>query len=186
MRAAEGLAPAGPHPSGVRVRRVSPNGGEVGADDIGAELTGLDFLVRSATHQMRARLAEPVELPRCRGRILRRQPPAPGAELAGTRHQASQRNTLSPGLSLPATFGPSGAVIGGSATQQGTEPTYSFTVQGTGDHGQPLWQAYQITVDQNLPLTIVLPASGSTLEPGRGGQAYAQNFFLSGGAPCST
>jgi large repetitive protein len=89
---------------------------------------------------------------------------------------------LPPGLSLPATFGPSGAIIGGTATQQGTEPTYSFTVQGTGDQGQPLYQAYQITVDQNLPLTIVLPSSGSTLTPGTVGQAFGQNFFLSGGA----
>jgi hypothetical protein len=55
-------------------------------------------------------------------------------------------------------------------------------VQGTGDHGQPLYQAYSITVDQNLPLSIVLPSSGSTLEPGTVGQAFGQNFFLSGGA----
>jgi hypothetical protein len=89
---------------------------------------------------------------------------------------------LPPGLSLPATFGPSGAIIGGTATQQGIEPTYTFTVQGTGDQGQPLYQAYQITVDQNLPLTIVLPGSGSTLTPGTVGQAFGQNFFLSGGA----
>jgi large repetitive protein len=89
---------------------------------------------------------------------------------------------LPPGLTLPATFGPSGAVIGGTPTQQGIEPTYTFTVQGTGDHGQPLYQAYSITVDQNLPLSIVLPGSGSTLEPGTAGQAFGQNFFLSGGA----
>jgi large repetitive protein len=89
---------------------------------------------------------------------------------------------LPPGLTLPATFGPSGAIIGGTATQQGIEPTYTFTVQGTGDQGQPLYQAYQITVDQNLPLTIVLPGSGSTLTPGTVGQAFGQNFFLSGGA----
>jgi large repetitive protein len=89
---------------------------------------------------------------------------------------------LPPGLTLPATFGISGAVIGGTPTQQGIEPTYTFTVQGTGDHGQPLYQAYSITVDQNLPLSIVLPSSGSTLEPGTVGQAFGQNFFLSGGA----
>jgi hypothetical protein len=89
---------------------------------------------------------------------------------------------LPPGLTIPATFGPSGATIGGTATQQGIEPTYSFTLQGTGDQGQPLYQAYQITVDQNLPLTIVLPTSGSTLTPGTVGQAFGQNFFLSGGA----
>ena len=73
---------------------------------------------------------------------------------------------LPPGLSLPATFGSSGAIIGGTATQQGIEPTYSFTVQGTGDQGQPLWQPYQITVDQNLPLTIVLP--GQRINPRAG------------------
>ena len=89
---------------------------------------------------------------------------------------------LPPGLTLPATFGASGAVIGGTATQQGIEPIYTFTVRGTGDHGQPLYQAYSITVDQNLPLSIVLPGSGSTLEPGTVGQAFGQNFFLSGGA----
>ena len=89
---------------------------------------------------------------------------------------------LPPGLTLPATFGTSGAVIGGTPTQQGIEPTYTFTVQGTGDHGQPLYQAYSITVDQNLPLSIVLPSSGSTLEPGTVGQAFGQNFFLNGGA----
>ena len=89
---------------------------------------------------------------------------------------------LPPGLTLPATFGPSGPTIGGTPTQQGIEPTYTFTVQGTGDHGQPLYQAYSITVDQNLPLSIVLPSSGSTLEPGTVGQAFGQNFFLNGGA----
>jgi large repetitive protein len=89
---------------------------------------------------------------------------------------------LPPGLSLPAAFGASGAIIGGTPSQQGTEPTYAFTVQGTGDQGQPLYQAYQITVDQNLPLAIVLPSGGSALEPGTIGQAFAQNFFLSGGA----
>jgi hypothetical protein len=89
---------------------------------------------------------------------------------------------LPPGLTLPATFGSSGATIGGTPTQQGIEPTYTFTVRGTGDHGQPLYQAYSITVDQNLPLSIVLPSSGSTLEPGTVGQAFGQNFFLSGGA----
>ena len=89
---------------------------------------------------------------------------------------------LPPGLSLPATFAASGAIIGGTPGQPGIEGTFSFTVQGTGDQGQPLYQAYQITVDQDLPLTIVLPASGSTLFPGTVGQALALNFFLSGGA----
>jgi hypothetical protein len=89
---------------------------------------------------------------------------------------------LPPGLSLPASFGMPGPVIGGTAGQPGEEPAYSFTVQGTGDQGQPLYQAYTLTVDQNLPLAIVLPSGGSTLYPGTVGQALALNFFLSGGA----
>ena len=90
---------------------------------------------------------------------------------------------LPPGLSLPATFGASGDVVGGTVTQPlGSYNTYNFTVQGTGDQGQPLYQAYQISVDPDQPLTVVLPSSGSTLGPGMVGGAYAQNFFLGGGA----
>ena len=90
--------------------------------------------------------------------------------------------SLPPGLSLSATFGPSGAIVGGTPGQPGIEGGSSFTVQGTGDQGQPLYQAYSIAVDQNLPLTIVLPSSGSTFFPGTVGQALALDFFLSGGA----
>ena len=90
--------------------------------------------------------------------------------------------SLPPGLSLPATFGASGDLISGSPGQPGIEPAYSFTVQGTGDQGQPLYQTYQIMVDPNEPLAVVLPSEGSTLGAGTVGQAYAQNFFLSGGA----
>jgi large repetitive protein len=86
---------------------------------------------------------------------------------------------LPPGLSLPATFTGSGTTISGSATQVNT---FTFTVQGTDTQGQPLYQPFQITVDPNQPLTIVLPASGSTLFPGTVGQALALNFFFSGGA----
>jgi hypothetical protein len=53
-------------------------------------------------------------------------------------------------------------------------------VQGTGDQGQPLYQAYSIAVNQNLPLTI--NSSGGTALVGMVGGAFAQNFFLSGGA----
>ena len=45
-----------------------------------------------------------------------------------------------------------------------------------------MYQAYSITVDPNQPLTIVLPANGSTLFPGTVGQAFAFDFALSGGA----
>jgi large repetitive protein len=88
--------------------------------------------------------------------------------------------SLPPGLSLSATFGPSGAIVGGTPGQPGIEGGSSFTVQGTGDQGQPLYQAYSIAVDQNVPLAI--NASGGTDLGGTVGQAFAQDFFLSGGA----
>jgi hypothetical protein len=101
-----------------------------------------------------------------------------------TSHQAGGSlsvvsGSLPAGLSLPATFTGPGDIVGGTPTTVGGS---SFTVQGTGDQGQPLYQAYSIAVDQNQPLAVVLPAEGSTLGPGMVGGAYAQNFFLSGGA----
>ena len=89
---------------------------------------------------------------------------------------------LPAGLSLPARFTGSGTTISGTPAAPGTEPTSSFTVKGTDTQTQPLYQPYQITVDPNQPLTVVLPASGSTLFPGTVGQAFGINFFLSGGA----
>ena len=86
--------------------------------------------------------------------------------------------SLPPGLSLPATFTGSGATIGGTPTDPGVEPGRTFTVQGTGDQGQPLYQAYSILVDQNEPLAI----NQSAVATGMVGGAYAQNFFNSGGA----
>jgi large repetitive protein len=88
---------------------------------------------------------------------------------------------LPPELSLPANFGPSGAIISGTPGQPGSYASFAFTVQGTGDQGQPLYQVYQINVNQDLPLTINA-SGGSALGPGMVGGAYAQNFFLSGGA----
>ena len=87
-----------------------------------------------------------------------------------------------PGLSLPGTFTGSGDTIGGIPAVPGVEPNFTFTVQGTGDLGQPLYQTYSIMVDPNEPLAITLPSSGTTLTPGTVGQAFGQNFFLSGGA----
>jgi hypothetical protein len=84
------------------------------------------------------------------------------------------------GLSLPASFGSSGAIVGGTPGPPGITGGSTFTVQGTGDQGQPLYQAYSIAVDQNVPLTI--NASGGTALGGTVGQAFAQDFFLSGGA----
>jgi hypothetical protein len=103
-----------------------------------------------------------------------------------TSHQAGGAlsvvsGALSPGLSLPATFTGSGDTVGGTPANPGVEPGSTFTVQGTGDQGQPLYQAYTINVDQNQPLAI--NASGGTdLSPGTIGQPFTQNFFVSGGA----
>jgi large repetitive protein len=88
--------------------------------------------------------------------------------------------SLPPGLSLPATFAGSGDTVSGTPGQPGVEPNYVFTVQGTGDQGQPLYQAYSIMVDPNQPLAI--NASGGTDLGGTVGQAFAQDFFVSGGA----
>jgi hypothetical protein len=102
-----------------------------------------------------------------------------------TSHQAGGTlsvvsGALPPGLVLPATFTGSGDTVGGTATDPGVQPGRNFTVLGTGDQGQPLYQAYTILVDQNLPLAI--NASGGTDLGGTVGQPFAQNFFLSGGA----
>jgi hypothetical protein len=86
---------------------------------------------------------------------------------------------LPAGLSLPATFTGSGTTISGTPAAPGNS---SFTVTGTDTQTQPLYQPYQITVDPNQPLAVVLPGSGSTLFPGTVGQAFGINFFLSGGA----
>jgi hypothetical protein len=85
--------------------------------------------------------------------------------------------SLPAGLSLPATFTGSGDTVGGTPATAGGG---TFTVQGTGDQGQPLYQAYSLAVDQNEPLSI--NASGGTDLVGMAGGAFAQNFFLSGGA----
>jgi large repetitive protein len=87
---------------------------------------------------------------------------------------------LPPGLSLPATFGASGDVVGGTPAQADSGNGYSFTVQGTGDQGQPLYQAYVITVDPDQPLTINNP---DDLAEGVAGSLYADQFCcISGGA----
>ena len=102
-----------------------------------------------------------------------------------TSHQAGGTlsvvsGALPPGLTLPATFTGSADIVSGTPTDPGVQPGRTFTVQGTGDQGQPLYQAYTIGVDQNQPLTI--NASGGTDLVGMVGGAVAQNFFLSGGS----
>ena len=102
-----------------------------------------------------------------------------------TSHQAGGAlsvvsGSLPAGLTLPATFTGSGDTVSGTPAPSGVEPGSTFTVQGTGDQGQPLYQAYSIQVDPNEPLAI--NASGGSAFTGTVGQAFAQNFFLSGGA----
>jgi hypothetical protein len=87
--------------------------------------------------------------------------------------------SLPPGLSLPGTFTGSSDSVGGTPTDPGIEPNYQFTVQGTGDQGQPLYQVYWINVDQNVPLSI---GGGGTDLGGTVGFAIAKDFLTSGGA----
>ena len=101
-----------------------------------------------------------------------------------TSHQAGGTlsvvsGSLPPGLTLPTTFTGAADIVGGTATDPGVEPGRNFTVQGTGDQGQPLYQAYTILVDQNLPLSI--NTCCTTLAPDVG-QSVAKNLFLTGGA----
>jgi len=99
-----------------------------------------------------------------------------------TSHQAGGSlsvvsGALPPGLSLPATFTGSGDTISGTPSQ--LTGGASFTVQGTGDQGQPLYQAYSIAVDQNQPLSI---NTCCTTLGGTVGQADSKLFYLVGGA----
>ena len=87
---------------------------------------------------------------------------------------------LPAGLTLPATFGSSGDIVAGTPPAAAITGGATFTAQGTGDQGQPLYQVYSIAVDQNVPLavnTTVGPTLGCTA-----GQACSKLFYLIGGA----
>jgi hypothetical protein len=88
---------------------------------------------------------------------------------------------LPPGMSLPASFTGSADVVSGSPTVAGVAAGNGFTVKGTGDQGQPLYQAYYIEVEpENQPLTV---NNGPDISPGFAGQAgYEALFFVVGGA----
>jgi hypothetical protein len=101
-----------------------------------------------------------------------------------TAHQAGGTlsivsGSLPPGLTLPATFASAGDTVRGTPGDPGIEPNYAFTVQGTGDQGQPLYQAYSIMVDPDQPLTI---NSSGTIGPAMVGAAFPASFLVSGGA----
>ena len=86
--------------------------------------------------------------------------------------------SLPPGLTMPARYGAAGTIAGGTPAMGGTFP---FTVTGTDDLGQPLKQAYSITVAPPLRLAIENP---SPLPAGQVGASYFPvTFFTTHGAP---
>jgi large repetitive protein len=89
--------------------------------------------------------------------------------------------SLPPGMSMPATFGAAGTIVGGAPTQQGT---FTFTVRAVpfaNPQGPSTRQAFSITVDPPLPLAI---ATTSPLPAGQAGVSYFPlDFFLVSTAP---
>jgi hypothetical protein len=88
---------------------------------------------------------------------------------------------LPPGMSMPATFGAAGTIVGGTPTQQGT---FTFTVHAVpfaNPQGASAQLTFSITVDPPLPLAI---ASISPLPAGQVGVSYFPlDFFLVSNAP---
>jgi hypothetical protein len=85
---------------------------------------------------------------------------------------------LPPGLSMPATYGAAGTIVGGTPTRQGT---FTFTVHVTpfGATTPSTNGTYSITVGSPPPLTITFPST--CCNAGTVGSSYFQNFFSSGG-----
>ena len=88
------------------------------------------------------------------------------------------RGGLPPGLSMPATYGAAGTIVGGTPTTQGT---FTFTVHVTpfGASTPSTNGTYSITVGPPPPLTITFPST--CCNAGTVGSSYFQNFFTSGG-----
>ena len=86
--------------------------------------------------------------------------------------------SLPPGLSMPATYGAAGTIVGGTRTKPGT---YTVTVHVTpfGATTPSTNGTYSITVGPPPPLTITFPAT--CCNAGTVGSSYLQNFFSSGG-----
>ena len=86
--------------------------------------------------------------------------------------------SLPPGLSMPATYGAAGTIVGGTPTRQGT---FTFTVHVTpfGATTPSTDGTFSITVGAPPPLTISFPAT--CCNAGKVGVSYLQNFFSSGG-----
>ena len=88
------------------------------------------------------------------------------------------KGSLPPGLSMPATYGAAGTIVGGTPTKAGT---FTFTVHVTkfGTSTPSTNGTYSITVGPAPPLTITFPAT--CCNTGTVGSSYFQNFFTSGG-----
>ena len=88
------------------------------------------------------------------------------------------KGSLPPGLSMPATYGAAGTIVGGTPTKQGTF-TFSVHVTPFGASTPSTNGTYGIAVGSAPPLTITFPSSCCTA--GTVGSSYFQNFFTSGG-----
>ena len=86
--------------------------------------------------------------------------------------------SLPPGLSMPATYGAAGTIVGGTPTKQGTF-TFSVHVTPFGASTPSTDGTFSITVGAPPPLTISFPAT--CCNAGKVGVSYLQNFFSSGG-----
>jgi large repetitive protein len=86
--------------------------------------------------------------------------------------------SLPPGLSMPATYGAAGTIVGGTPAKPGT---YTFSVHVTpfGATTPSTNGTYSITVTPPPPLIVSFPAN--CCNAGTVGSAYLQNFFSSGG-----
>ncbi len=86
--------------------------------------------------------------------------------------------SLPPGLSMPATYGAAGTIVGGTPTTAGT---FTFTVHVTkfGTSTPSTNGTYRITVGGAAPLAITFPAT--CCSAGAVGSSYFQNLFTSGG-----
>ena len=88
------------------------------------------------------------------------------------------KGSLPPGLSMPATYGAAGTIVGGTPTTAGTF-TFSVHVTKFGTSTPSTNGTYSITVGSAPPLAITFPAT--CCNAGTVGSSYFQNFFTSGG-----
>jgi hypothetical protein len=88
------------------------------------------------------------------------------------------RGSLPPGLSMPATYGAAGTIVGGTPTTAGS---FTFTVHVTkfGTSMPSTNGTFSIAVGGAAPLAITFPST--CCSAGTVGSSYFQNFFTSGG-----